>query len=103
MVGQLLDGRYQVIDVIESTDFGKTYLARDTRRPGESLCFVKHLHLTPADAKLVNVARQRFQQEAKVLEKLSQHDQIPQLLAYFEENREFYLVESYVAGHSLMD
>lgn len=103
MVGQLLDGRYQVIDVIESTDFGKTYLAKDTRRPGESLCFVKHLHLTPADAKLVNVARQRFQQEAKVLEKLSQHDQIPQLLAYFEENREFYLVESYVSGHSLMD
>jgi serine/threonine protein kinase len=103
MVGQLLDGRYQVIDVIESTDFGKTYLAQDTRRPGESLCFVKHLHLTPADAKLVNVARQRFQQEAKVLEKLSQHDQIPQLLAYFEENREFYLVESYVSGHSLMD
>jgi len=103
MVGQLLDGRYQVIEVMESTELGKTYLARDTRRPGESLCFVKHLHLTPADAKLVNVARQRFQQEAKVLEKLSQHDQIPQLLAYFEENREFYLVESYVAGHSLID
>ncbi len=101
MVGQLLDGRYQVIDVIESTEFGKTYLAKDTRRPGESLCFVKHLHLAPEDAKLVNVARHRFQQEAKILEKLSQHDQIPQLLAYFEENREFYLVESYVAGHSL--
>lgn len=103
MVGQLLDGRYQVIDVIESTEFGKTYLAKDTRRPGESLCFVKHLHLAPEDAKLVNVARQRFQQEAKVLEKLSQHDQIPHLLAYFEENREFYLVESYIAGHSLID
>ncbi len=103
MVGQLLDGRYQVIDVIESTEFGKTYLAKDTRRPGESLCFVKHLHLAPADAKLVNIARHRFQQEAKVLEKLSQHDQIPQLLAYFEENREFYLVESYISGHSLTD
>ena len=103
MLGQLLDGRYQVIDVIESTEFGKTYLAKDTRRPGESLCFVKHLHLTPEDAKLVNIARHRFEQEAKVLEKLSQHDQIPQLLAYFEENREFYLVESYISGHSLTD
>lgn len=103
MIGQLLDGRYQVVEIIESTEFGKTYLAKDTRRPGESLCFVKHLHLAPQDAQLVGVARQRFQQEAKVLEKLAQHDQVPHLLAYFEESREFYLIESYIEGQSLAD
>ncbi|MEB3886742.1 serine/threonine-protein kinase [Lyngbya sp. CCY1209] len=103
MTDQLLDGRYQIVEVIESGEFGSTSLAKDTRRPGESLCFVKHLRLFAEDPQLVNLARRRFQQEAQVLERLSQHDQIPQLLAYFEENQEFYLVESYVCGHSLND
>jgi len=103
MIDQLLDGRYQIVEVIESGEFGSTSLARDTRRPGESFCFVKHLRLFAEDPQLVNLARRRFQQEAQVLERLSQHDQIPQLLAYFEENQEFYLVESYVSGHSLND
>ncbi|MDY7022069.1 MAG: serine/threonine-protein kinase [Cyanobacteriota bacterium] len=101
MIGQLLDGRYQILKVIESTELGKTYLAKDTRRPGESLCFVKHLHLVAEDPDFVNIARRRFQQEAQTLEKLSQHDRIPQLLAYFEEHQEFYLVESYISGQSL--
>jgi serine/threonine protein kinase/uncharacterized protein YjiK len=101
MIGQLLDGRYQILKVIESTELGKTYLAKDTRRPGESLCFVKHLHLVAEDPDFVKIARRRFQQEAQTLEKLSQHDRIPQLLAYFEESQEFYLVESYVSGQSL--
>ncbi len=101
MIGQLLDGRYQILKVIESTELGKTYLAKDTRRPGESLCFVKHLHLVAEDPDFVKIVRRRFQQEAQALEKLSQHDRIPQLLAYFEESKEFYLVESYVSGQSL--
>ncbi|MCG5061342.1 MAG: protein kinase [Limnoraphis sp. WC205] len=101
MIGQLLDGRYQILKVIESTELGKTYLAKDTRRPGESLCFVKHLHLVAEDPDFVKIARRRFQQEAQTLEKLSQHDRIPQLLAYFEESKEFFLVESYISGQSL--
>lgn len=101
MIGQLLDGRYQILEVIESTELGKAYLAKDIRRPGDSLCFIKHLHLVAEDPEFVEIVRHRFQQEAQTLEKLSLHDQIPQLLAYFEENQEFYLVESYVPGHSL--
>ncbi|EDZ97043.1 MULTISPECIES: serine/threonine-protein kinase [Oscillatoriales] len=103
MIDQLLDRRYQILEVIESGDLGSTFLARDTRRPGECLCFIKHLRLLVEDIKLLNIARRRFRQEAKILEKLSRHDQIPQLLAYFEENEEFYLVESYTPGHLLSD
>lgn len=103
MIEQLVDRRYQILEVIESGDLGSTCLARDTRRPGESLCFIKHLRLLAEDIKLVNIARRRFRQEAKILEKLSRHDQIPQLLAYFEENEEFYIVESYSPGHLLSD
>ena len=101
MVSQLLDGRYQIIEVIETGEFGQTYLAKDIRRPGEPQCFVKHLRPGTTEPKLINTTRRLFQKEAEVLEKLGQHDQIPQLFAYFEENEEFFLVESFVAGHSL--
>jgi WD40 repeat protein/serine/threonine protein kinase len=101
MVSQLLDGRYHIIEVIETGEFGQTYLAKDIRRPGEPQCFVKHLRPGTSEPKLINTTRRLFQKEAEVLEKLGQHDQIPQLFAYFEENEEFFLVESIVAGHSL--
>ncbi|MCU0546674.1 MAG: protein kinase [Oscillatoriaceae cyanobacterium Prado104] len=101
MVSQLLDGRYQIIEVIETGEFGQTYLAKDIRRPGEPQCFVKHLRPGTTEPKLINTTRRLFEKEAEVLEKLGQHDQIPQLFAYFEENHEFFLVESFVAGQSL--
>jgi WD40 repeat protein/serine/threonine protein kinase len=101
MVSPLLDGRYQIIEVIETGEFGQTYLAKDIRRPGEPQCFVKHLRPGTTEPKLINTTRRLFEKEAEVLEKLGQHDQIPQLFAYFEENQEFFLVESFVAGHSL--
>ncbi len=101
MVSQLLDGRYQIIEVIETGEFGQTYLAKDIRRPGEPQCFVKHLRPGTKEQKLINTTRRLFQKEAEVLEKLGQHEQIPQLFAYFEENEEFFLVESFIAGHSL--
>jgi serine/threonine protein kinase len=44
-----------------------------------------------------------FNTEAESLEKLGRHDQIPQLLAYFQEDKEFYLVQEFIEGHSLRD
>ncbi|WP_019486777.1 MULTISPECIES: serine/threonine-protein kinase [Kamptonema] len=101
MVSQLLDGRYQIIEVIETGEFGQTYLAKDTRRPGEPQCFVKHLRPASNDPKLIETARRLFEKEAEVLEKLGQHEQIPQLFAYFEKNQEFFLVEAFIPGYSL--
>jgi len=45
--------------------------------------------------------RRLFQSEAETLKKLGNHDQIPRLLAYFEENQEFYLVQDFIQGHLL--
>ncbi|MHC5862978.1 protein kinase domain-containing protein, partial [Nostoc sp.] len=42
-----------------------------------------------------------FNSEAQTLEKLGTHPQIPQLLAYFEEDEEFYLVQEQIIGHPL--
>ncbi len=101
MIENILDGRYKIIKIIESGEFGHTYLAQDIRRPGEAQCFVKHLQPNTYDQRFLEIIRRRFQQEAKILEKLSQHNQIPKLLAYFEENQEFYLVQSFIPGQSL--
>jgi serine/threonine protein kinase len=42
-----------------------------------------------------------FSTEAETLERLGTHDQIPRLLAYFEEDEEFFLVQDLIEGHTL--
>ncbi|MCW6053498.1 tetratricopeptide repeat protein [Lyngbya sp. CCAP 1446/10] len=101
MVGQLLDRRYRVVQILSSGAFGQTYLAVDTRRPGHPQCVVKQLRPPSNTSTVLKTAYRLFKQEAEILEKLGKHDQIPFLLAYFEENNQFYLVEEFVPGHAL--
>jgi len=101
MLGQLLDGRYHIKQTLGAGGFGKTYLAIDTRRPGQPLCVVKHLQPASRDPQALETARRLFSSEAEVLEKLGQHEQIPRLLAYFEQDGEFYLAQDYIDGHPL--
>ncbi|MBE9115445.1 protein kinase [Lusitaniella coriacea LEGE 07157] len=101
MIGKLLDGRYQIIQTLGSGGFGQTFLARDTRRPGDPICVVKHLKPISSDLDFLATARRLFKSEAETLERLGNHDQIPRLLAYFEEEQEFYLVQDYVEGPTL--
>ncbi|MCL6755101.1 serine/threonine protein kinase [Nostoc sp. CCCryo 231-06] len=102
MIGKLLDHRYQVIRVLAMGGFGQTYIAQDTRRPGNPLCVVKHLK-PGTDSRVFDTAKRLFNSEAETLEKLGNHDQIPRLLAYFDENQEFYLVQEYIEGHTLAE
>ncbi|AUB39148.1 Serine/threonine protein kinase [Nostoc flagelliforme CCNUN1] len=102
MIGKLLDHRYQVIRVLAMGGFGQTYIAQDTRRPGNPLCVVKHLK-PGTDPRVFDTAKRLFNSEAETLEKLGNHDQIPRLLAYFDENQEFYLVQEYIEGHTLAE
>jgi serine/threonine-protein kinase len=103
MTGQLLDGRYEIAKALSSGSFGKTYLAKDTKRPGNPICVVKQLQPAKSEPNILPVARRLFNTEAETLEQLGTHSQIPQLFAYFEWNGEFYLVQEYMAGHSLSE
>jgi|GEM_PF-2331700 len=103
MLGTLLDQRYKVTALLGAGGFGQTYIAEDTRRPGNPQCVVKHLQPASADTQFLDVARRLFRTEAEMLEKLGRHDQIPQLLAYFEDQREFYLVQEFIQGQPLTD
>jgi serine/threonine protein kinase len=62
---------------------------------------VKQLRPTSNNPKHLQLARRLFQSEAETLERLGEHEQIPRLLAYFEEDQEFYLVQEMIEGPSL--
>ncbi|MBD2130351.1 protein kinase [Microcoleus sp. FACHB-1] len=101
MIGQLLARRYQILRVLGAGAFGQTYVAQDTHIPGNPTCVVKHLKPATNSPKLLETARELFQREAETLVKLGKHQQIPQLMAYFEEDQEFYLVQEFIEGHTL--
>ncbi|MGV0024890.1 protein kinase domain-containing protein [Phormidesmis priestleyi] len=101
MLGRLLSSRYRIVRILGSGGFGHTYVTEDTQRPGNPLCVLKHLSFASHDPAIVRQARRMFLAEAETLEKLGRHEQIPQLLAYFEEGEEFYLVQEFIEGHPL--
>ena len=101
MLGELLDHRYRVSQTLAKGGFGQTYIAEDQRRPGNPKCLVKHLLPASHEKDSLENSRRLFQAEAITLEKLGHHHQIPRLLAYFEEEGEFFLVQELIHGHPL--
>ncbi|MBE9094635.1 tetratricopeptide repeat protein [Tychonema sp. LEGE 07203] len=103
MIGQLLDRRYRIIKVTDSSEVGKTYLAADTHRPGYPQCTVREMRLSGTSSQTPELVKVIFQRNAEIIEKLGKHDKIPELLAYFEENQSLYLIEEFISGSPLSE
>ncbi|MHC5725343.1 MAG: protein kinase domain-containing protein [Nostoc sp.] len=89
-----LQERYRLLKQIGKGGFCKTFLAVDEGQFPPVPCVVQELSPESETFKT-------FQQKAQQLEELGKHPQIPTLLAYFQHNGHFYLVQEFIAGTNL--
>lgn len=101
LVGRTLRQRYQIIERLGGGGFGDTYLAVDLDFPGKPKRVVKHLLPRNSAPEAVAIAQRLFKTEAECLSRLGEHERIPRLYSYFEEEGQFYLVQDFIEGHNL--
>lgn len=94
-------GQYRAIKQLGQGGFGATFLAQNEALPGKPNCVIKQLRPSGTAPHILEMARDLFEREAKTLGKIGNHPQIPMLLDYFEDRKQFYLVQEYVSGATL--
>lgn len=104
LVETTLRNKYYINEIL-SPDIqggqGKVYLARDITVAIEKKCIVKQFTPNYQETFLLEKEKSLFEQEAKILQKLGSHSQIPQILDFFEENQQFFLVQEWIDGQNL--
>ena len=99
----LLRDRYRAIEAIAQGGFGKTFLAVDQDKPSKSRCIIKQFYPQAQGTSNLQKAAKLFAQEAERLEQLGKHPQIPELLAYFTQDNQQYLVQELIEGQHLAE
>jgi WD40 repeat protein len=97
----LLGDRYRAIKPIGQGGFGKTFLAVDEYKPSKPYCVIKQFFPQAQGTNSAEKAAELFEQEAVRLDDLGKHPQIPELLAYFTQDRQQYLVQEFIDGKNI--
>lgn len=97
---QPLDDRFQISRILVSQLCRRIYLAQDLHRTGQPECIVYHLQMLP-DTNFEDAARILLMREVDLLADLGSHSQIPTLLACFENEEGFFVVQEAISGISL--
>ena len=97
----LLCDRYRVLRILGQGRFGVTFLAQDESLLGKPNCAIKQFRPTATQSYNSDMARELFQREAEALGKLAHHPQVPQLLDYFQDAQQLYMVQEYIQGWTL--
>jgi serine/threonine protein kinase len=101
MIGRVLRSRYQIVESLGAGVFGQTYTAIDIDYPNNPKCVVKQLKANNCHNSYLDTIRLHYLTETETLKRLGSHQQIPQLIACFEEHEQLYLVQEFVEGHDL--
>jgi WD40 repeat protein len=91
-----LQERYRLLKLISQGKFVKTFLAVDENLFPAVRCVVQEFSLQ----KEIFVDLQR---KVQVLEEIGKYPQIPAILAYFQEEGQFYLVQEFIEGSNLAE
>lgn len=97
----LLRMRYRPIHVLGRGAFGQTLLAIDEDMPYKPYRAVKQFHFSSQHPQVLRKAIELFNQEAKRLDDLGTHPQIPTLFAHFQQEQKLYLVQEFIEGLTL--
>ena len=100
LAGRTIYNRYHIVQQLGRGGVGITFLAEDLQC-FNSKCVVKQLKPKSDNPNTLKVARRLFNQEAQILNNLGHCDRIPRLLAYFEYNNDFFLVQELIQGEDL--
>jgi WD40 repeat protein len=100
--GNLLGGRFRVVQTIADDTYGQTYLVEDTvatempRWIAKSFCLINKTNLQ------LDWARSLFRNQVPKLQQLSDRStDFPKITTYFEQDEEFYIVEEAIDGTRL--
>ncbi|BAY18891.1 TPR repeat-containing serine/threonine protein kinase [Anabaenopsis circularis NIES-21] len=103
MDDQILVTRYRIIELLYTEESVKTYLVEDITIP-EQQFIIKQLRPETNNPQNLAWLRQSFFKEAKVLQQLGrENDRIQKIVACFEADEEFYLVQELIDGHELAE
>lgn len=97
-LGGPLHGRYQILGVWATKPWGRTYLAQDLHCADLVECLIHHFTPIAVVPNYFQVVKALFDHEVTLRDRLGQHPQIPQLLACFEDNQGFYVVQELIHG-----
>ncbi len=102
----LLKNRYRALSFLDSGGMSRNFLAIDTDMPEEKRCVIKQFFPAPQvldDPEAFEKSIQLFQREGAQLDRLGiESTQIPQLFAYLEQERRFYLIQEFIDGQNLL-
>ncbi|WP_448562697.1 protein kinase domain-containing protein [Trichothermofontia sp.] len=96
-----LANRYRALKQLGEGGFSRTFVAVDEYKPSQPTCVIKQFLPQVQGTGNWEKAAALFAHEAKQLEELGSHAQIPELYAYFAEGKQQYLVQALIDGLNL--
>ncbi|AFY42636.1 tetratricopeptide repeat protein [Nostoc sp. PCC 7107] len=103
MDDQILVTHYRILKLLYTEESVKTYIVEDITIPQQQF-IIKQLSPETSNPQNLDWLRHSFFKEAKVLQQLGrENDRIQKIVAYFEADEEFYLVQELIDGHELAE